>query len=131
MADACSPVSPLVMVVDDDAFVGRAIACILQEARGAHVLLARSGDEALALLQTVVPDLVLADVNMPGMSVLELCWCLHEHPLASRAPVYLLTGMIPGEALLAQLRPYVKRLLSKPPDPVELVHALDQARNME
>lgn len=131
MTESEAAADPVVMVVDDDAFVGRAIACILREARRAQVLLARDGEEALAVLQAVVPDLVLVDVNMPGMGVVELCRRLHVHPAAGRAPLYLLTGMIPGESLLAQLQPYVERILNKPPDPVELVHALDRARNME
>lgn len=131
MDEALPVADPVVVVVDDDAFVGRAIACMLEQARGAHVLTARNGEEGLALLQTVVPDLVLVDVDMPGMSVLELCRRLHEHPATAHAHVYLLTGILPGPALLAQLKPYVIRVLSKPPDPVELVHALDQCRNME
>lgn len=131
MPSSAPVAAPVVMAVDDDSFVGRAVACILQEARRAQVHVARSGDEALALLEGVVPDLVLLDINMPGMEIVELCRRLRAHPTACHAAICVLTGMLPGPELVARLQPYVTRLLTKPPDPVELVRALDECRKRE
>lgn len=116
-----------VLVVDDDIFIGRALACILQEARQVRVLAARSGDEALPLALTARPDLILVDVNMPGMQALELCRRIRESPALGETPVYLLTGVLPGDEVFGALREYVQGILSKPPNPGELLAALDAA----
>lgn len=126
MSAALRASEPLrVLIVDDDVFVGRAVACILQQARGAQVYLARNADQALPTAIETQPHLIVADINMPGMSVLELCRHLHTRPETSSATVYLLTGMMPGRELLAEVGQYVRGVLSKPPDPVELLAALD------
>lgn len=114
-----------VLVVDDDAFIGRAVACILREARGANVCLARSGDEALPLAIDLRPDVILMDVHMPGMTVLEFCRRLRELPDLADAALYLLTGVLPCDGALDPLRPYVRGVLNKPPNPAELLAALD------
>jgi len=118
--------SRVVLVIDDDAFVGCAVACILQEARQAQVYRARTANQALPLAATVCPDLILCDVQMPGMSVLELCRGLREDGATRQIPIYLLTGVMVGDRSLESLSPYVQGVLSKPPDPAELVAVFDR-----
>jgi DNA-binding response OmpR family regulator len=54
------------MVVDDDADIVDMTRMILEEG-GYRVLPARSGAEALRALERARPDLILLDINMPGM----------------------------------------------------------------
>jgi two-component system CheB/CheR fusion protein len=54
-----------VLVIDDEPDAGIAVRHVL-EPQGARVLIAHSADEALALAATTPPDLVLADLAMPG-----------------------------------------------------------------
>ena len=117
----------LVLIVDDDTFVGRAVGMILRDARQARVQVARSGDVALPLAEATRPDLILVDVNMPGMGPLELCQRLRLTPGLERVPIYLLTGLLPEDAVLGPLREHVRGIINKPPDPTELVKALDAA----
>jgi two-component system chemotaxis response regulator CheB len=57
-----------VLVVDDSAFVRRALRKLLSGAAGVdEVVVAASGDEALAKLDQIRPDLVTLDVDMPGL----------------------------------------------------------------
>lgn len=64
--------SPKVLVVDDNA-ENRALAQATLEDEGYEVLLAGSGEEALALFEAHGPDCVLLDVRMPDMDGFEVC----------------------------------------------------------
>src|SRR5690242_5453950 len=68
---------------------------------GFTVFEASEGDVAWDLAQEIVPDLVILDVMMPGMSGWEICKRLKTHPPAggpfTRTGVIMLTGI--GENL--------------------------------
>lgn len=57
---------PLVLVVDDENDVRELVSLTLSE-RGLDVMEAREGAEALARIETNMPDLILLDMRMPGM----------------------------------------------------------------
>ena len=54
------------------------------ETRGYKITVAHSGDEALALFETVRPALVLLDVMMPGRDGWEVCRIMKQHPTLGR-----------------------------------------------
>lgn len=66
MGESTDAEKPLVMVIDDDAAVRDAIALWLRPF-GFAVLLVGSAEEAIALLQETVPDVIVADWQLPGM----------------------------------------------------------------
>jgi signal transduction histidine kinase/HPt (histidine-containing phosphotransfer) domain-containing protein len=57
-----------------------------------EVILANTGESALALAESRVPELVLLDVNMPGMHGFEVCRRLKQNPRTREIPVIFLTG---------------------------------------
>jgi two-component system response regulator MprA len=65
-------VSERVLVVEDDAAVRRMLERSLAK-EGFEVTAAADGGAALALAETAVPDLVVLDVAMPGLSGFEVC----------------------------------------------------------
>lgn len=66
------PASPLLLIVDDSRMSRMLIRAIVSDQRPNWRLIeATSGDEAVALVETEVPDYVSMDVNMPGISGLE------------------------------------------------------------
>jgi CheY-like chemotaxis protein len=79
-----------ILVVDDDPFVVEMLAIIL-EADGYEVDTAENGEDALAKF-TASPDtgLIISDMNMPGMTGLELIGQIRAYN--SSIPAILLTG---------------------------------------
>lgn len=116
-----------VLIVDDEAFIARAVACLLTQLRGAEVHVATDSDQALALARRLRADLVLVDVHMPGTCSVALCRQLRELDHLREVPIYVFTGLLPDEADVAPLLALCDGLISKPPDPVELTAALDAA----
>jgi len=65
-----------ILLVEDDHFTVTLLSAVLKAA-GYDIMQAASGEEALKLVTTQMPDIALLDVNMPGMSGLELAKCLN------------------------------------------------------
>ena len=80
-----------VLVVDDDVDIARFIEINLR-LEGFDVQLAHDGEQALDLIRAGVPDLVLLDVMMPGMSGLDVCRSLRRSSQLSGVPVIMLTA---------------------------------------
>ena len=74
---------PPILVVDDNHDNAEIIRQYL-EIRGYPITVAHSGDEALALFETVRPALVLLDVMMPGRDGWEVCRVMKQHPTLGR-----------------------------------------------
>jgi CheY-like chemotaxis protein len=82
-----------VLVVDDDEAIRGLVQLILIEA-GHRVSTARSGEQALGLIDEEVFDLILTDYRMPGMSGAELVGRVREHPHGGDVPILLVTGTL-------------------------------------
>jgi signal transduction histidine kinase len=80
-----------ILVVDDDALARRSLRAMLE--RGYYTVeAAENGEQALSLLQTYQPDLVLLDIQMPGMDGLEVCRRIRNMPNGDLLPIIFLTG---------------------------------------
>jgi two-component system phosphate regulon response regulator PhoB len=62
------------------------------EAEGYEVDAVARGDEAEVKLQEVVPDLVVLDWMLPGLSGIELCRRLRARPQTEQLPIVMLTA---------------------------------------
>jgi two-component system, OmpR family, KDP operon response regulator KdpE len=76
-----------ILVVDDEPQIRRMMRATLTSS-GYRVDEARTGEEALEKLRAFLPDLVLLDLNMPGMDGLETC---REIRSGSDVPIVILT----------------------------------------
>jgi diguanylate cyclase (GGDEF)-like protein/PAS domain S-box-containing protein len=79
-----------------------------------------NGEEGLALAPTFQPDLILLDVEMPGLDGFEVCRRLKASRLTSDAPVVFLTGATTTEEKLRGLEAGAADYVFKPFDPAEL-----------
>ncbi len=91
MRSAALPAMPRVLIADDDETMRLMLGETLRQA-GFDVGVAADGDEALALLKQQTPDLVLLDVDMPGIDGFELCRRIRLVNDATRLPILMVTG---------------------------------------
>ncbi|WP_036187435.1 EAL domain-containing protein [Marinimicrobium agarilyticum] len=88
-----SPMSRgVALVVEDNDFQRKVQARILRD-EGFEPHMAANGREALALLRELSPSLLLIDIEMPGMSGLELLRRLRGKPAFVRTPVLVISGV--------------------------------------
>lgn len=81
-----------VLVVEDDPDIQKLIRMSLK-VRGVHdVVLANDGEECLAVVQDVRPDLILMDVTMPRLDGHETCRRLKADPQTRFIPVIFLSA---------------------------------------
>ncbi|MEM8932511.1 MAG: response regulator transcription factor [Acidobacteriota bacterium] len=99
-----------ILIAEDQAMVLGALAALLDLEGDLNVIgRAADGDEALALVDTLEPDIVLTDIEMPGSTGLDLARALSERENAP-AVVILTTFARPGylrRALDAGVRGYL------------------------
>jgi len=113
-----------ILVVDDSPVVRKLIAGKLQES-GYNVLSAASGVEALALIASATPDLVLLDIAMPKMDGYQVCENIRRNAATKSVPVVLISGKDgyydENRAQMAGTSSYI----SKPFGPETLMKALE------
>ena len=102
-----------ILVVDDDPNALDIVRTYL-EAKGYSITTAQNGDEALALLETVRPVLVLLDVMMPGMDGWEVARTIKNHPEFGTTRVVMLTARSDFEDKHEGLRAGADDYLVKP-----------------
>jgi CheY-like chemotaxis protein len=80
-----------ILVAEDNEAIRELVTEILVS-RGFHVIPARDGHEALKQFDTERPDLVLLDIQMPGLDGYSVLQTIRSRPVASSIPVVALTG---------------------------------------
>ena len=106
-----------ILVVDDDPQIRRVLRVVLT-AHGYGVSDSRSGEEALERLRSENYDLVLLDVNLPGMDGIEVCRTVRDSPRGFELVIIMLTVRQAEkdkvEALNAGADAYVTKPFSTP-----------------
>jgi diguanylate cyclase (GGDEF)-like protein len=82
-----------------------------------HILVANSGERALALCQRHLPTLVLLDVMMPDIDGYEVCRRLKQNPATSDIPVIFVTAANREQDEVAGLAAGAVDFLTKPVSP--------------
>jgi signal transduction histidine kinase/HPt (histidine-containing phosphotransfer) domain-containing protein/ActR/RegA family two-component response regulator len=113
------------LVVEDDE-VNRIVACGLLEKFGHHVSSVISGSLALALLETRSFDLILMDLNLPGLSGLETIRSIraNKDPSVARVPVVVVSAFVTKDAIQDSLNAGANAFLGKPYRPERLETAI-------
>lgn len=81
----------MIMVVDDEPDI-LSLACFRLKANGYEIITATGGHEALELLKTVLPDLILLDFFMPKVGGDQVCKYLKSDDRLKKIPVILFTA---------------------------------------
>jgi DNA-binding response OmpR family regulator len=80
-----------VVVVEDNP-VDTRLLCAVMESAGHHVITCASAVDALEEIIATQPDVVLVDLNLPGIGGLELVRAMRAHEQASNVPVLAMTA---------------------------------------
>jgi CheY-like chemotaxis protein len=83
---------PKTILLADDSVTIQKVVAISFASEDATVVTVDNGDDAIAKAREIRPDIVLADVVMPGKSGYEVCEAIKGDPDLAQIPVLLLTG---------------------------------------
>ncbi|MCO4648146.1 Phosphate regulon transcriptiona lregulatory protein PhoB (SphR) [Streptococcus infantarius subsp. infantarius] len=106
-----------ILIVDDEASILDIVEAYLS-AKGYQVFRALSGNEALAKVDVVQPDLIVLDLMLPGLSGLEVCKKIRD---SSTVPIIMLTAKTAEKDILEGLSLGADDYITKPFSPKELV----------
>jgi response regulator RpfG family c-di-GMP phosphodiesterase len=113
-----------ILLVDDDPGL-RTLLRTTFEVADVDVEEAHSADAARRRIRAARPDVIVLDVNMPGMTGLELCAELKTDPETREIPIILLTGSAGGTNAAAK-RAGADAFLRKPFSPLELLSVAER-----
>jgi putative two-component system response regulator len=108
-----------ILVVDDEARNVEVFSRLMTRL-GYEVLAATSGELALQSVERDLPDLVLLDVNMPGIDGFEVCRRLKSDARTRLIPIVLITGLNATEDRVRGIEAGADDFLAKPPVVAEL-----------
>jgi DNA-binding response OmpR family regulator len=105
-----------ILFVDDEEQIRRLLSSFLTR-RGYLVKTAVDGQEALSMLESETPDLVITDVNMPNLDGVELTRRLRAHPRLNAMPIIMLSAKVQTDEILAG---YAEGADEYVPKPIEM-----------
>ncbi len=109
-----------ILIIDDDFNACDILKLILQK-EGFEVHAQESAEEGLEELKTNAYDLILLDINFPGMSGMEACRLIRQDDQLARLPVIMLTALRRPIQKVQGLDAGADDYIVKPPKPDELI----------
>ncbi|MDD6472279.1 MAG: response regulator [Bacteroidales bacterium] len=119
---------PLILAVDDIP-VNRMLISSQLRFTGYDIITAASGPEALEIIRTNRPDIVLLDIMMPGMDGIEVLEAIRQAPETNDLPVLMLTSLSEKEFQDKALQKGANGYLTKPLVRARLVQTLEEILN--
>lgn len=116
---------PLILLAEDNEANVDTISVYLSS-RGYRLILARNGYEAVTMARTELPDLVLMDIQMPGLDGLEAIRQIRTHPELSTLPIIALTALAMAGDRERCLEAGATEYLTKPVRLKHLVQMIEQ-----
>jgi two-component system, cell cycle response regulator len=124
-------VTPIIVLLVEDSAAIRALVRRMLVAGGHTVVEAARGADALALCREQQPDVVLLDVEMPGMSGWDVLAAMKADPGLRDVPVVFLTGRSDTADMVDGLRLGAHDYLRKPCEPTELLARVQAAARVK
>jgi diguanylate cyclase (GGDEF)-like protein len=118
-----------ILLVDDDPTVIRVLSKVL--GMFTPMRFAMSGRDAMRLAQQCPPDLMIVDVEMPGMSGLEVCKALKKNLLLQNIPVMMMSSYSSAELEAVAMELGICEFMQKPPNPALLLSKVRQQQQQK
>jgi DNA-binding response OmpR family regulator len=109
-----------ILIADDEPNIVTSLVFLMTRS-GYEVRSARNGDEALALVESFQPDLVLLDVMIPGRSGYEVCQRMRERPEWRHIKIMMLSAKGRGAEVSKGLSIGADAYMTKPFSNRELI----------
>lgn len=111
--------SSTILIVDDEEAGRQTLEAIL-EGEGYQLVMAENGQQAIEKAKAILPDVILLDVMMPGMTGFEVCQRIRNDPSIAEIPIIILTALDDRDSLLTGLKAGADDFVTKPFDRFEL-----------
>ncbi|MEJ2054775.1 MAG: response regulator [Calditrichaceae bacterium] len=102
-----------VFIVEDDQDIAEILRFNLEH-RGYEVLWKGNGEEAYESIKEKLPDLLILDISLPGISGLQICRYLRSNPKTQKLPIMILTARTKKEDREEGMRAGADDYITKP-----------------
>jgi len=109
-----------ILIVEDDESMASLTKLLLTE-RGYQARVATTAEEALVSLQNALPDLIISDIQLPGLSGIKFCELIKSQARTASLPVIMLTVLNAEIDKVKGLKTGADHYLVKPYAPDELM----------
>jgi two-component system alkaline phosphatase synthesis response regulator PhoP len=109
-----------IVVVEDEIDVANLVKHALERGGDANVEIVASGAAALQSVSKTPPDLLILDLNLPGLDGTEICRILRARPASSLLPIIMLTARTDESDRVLGLDLGADDYITKPFSPREL-----------
>lgn len=114
-----------ILVVEDDPDQLEVIRLSLKAA-GFAIGTAANGTDALVKTRSILPDLIVLDLMLPGLNGFDVCESLRRDPATATVPIIMLTGLRSQFGRFAGLESGANDFLLKPFEPEQLVLKVEE-----
>jgi DNA-binding response OmpR family regulator len=114
-----------ILIAEDDLHIGRVIGLWLKR-HGHTIVTAYDGQKALEMIRSDPPDLIVTDVNMPGMDGLDMIEAVRAEKLVPHTAI-VLTSRCDQQEIEARASTLGAIVHPKPFSPQQLVQAVEEA----
>jgi two-component system alkaline phosphatase synthesis response regulator PhoP len=115
--------SPRVLIVDDEPHIVLSLEFLLERA-GYETAAAADGEEALAMVRLLRPEVVLLDIMMPNRNGYEVCQAIKSDPELRSTPVIMLSAKGQEVEVLKGLELGASSYVTKPFGNTEILEAI-------
>lgn len=113
--DSEIPINGLVLIIDDSDFILQSTSDLLKK-DGQNVMIAHSGGEGIKLASAGIPDLIMLDIEMPGMDGYDVLNALKKDDYTKNIPIIMYTSKTKKEDILLAIKLGIMDYIAKDSD---------------